>query len=125
MHHKHPLCIAERSSNMKMWFEIFLYRVRAVPGGYREDFPDREGGSRTGRLPVKPSAKYLTLYSLAILIVVCIRTTIRIASEYRVRYFGLGQTGRVDTYAVGRMYTLGHDNLKVELRIFFPIITSH
>ena len=53
MHHTHPLCIAERSNNMKMWFEIFLYRVRAVPGGYREYFPDRED-SRTGRLPVKP-----------------------------------------------------------------------
>ena len=39
---------------MKMWFEIFLYRVRAVPEGYREDFPNREGDSRTGRLPVKP-----------------------------------------------------------------------
>ena len=37
------------------------------------------------------SPKYLTLYSLAILIVVRIpiRTTITIASEYRVRYFGL------------------------------------
>ena len=33
---------------------VIFYRVRAVPGGYREDFPDREGGSRTGRLPVKP-----------------------------------------------------------------------
>ena len=41
----HPLCFAERSSNIKMWFEIFLCRVRAVPVGYREDFPDREGGS--------------------------------------------------------------------------------
>ena len=49
-----PAVVAERSSDMKMWFEIFLYRVRAVPGGYREDFPDREGDSRTGRLPVKP-----------------------------------------------------------------------
>ena len=28
----------------KMWFEIFLCRVRAVPGGYREDFLDWEGG---------------------------------------------------------------------------------
>ena len=39
---------------MKMWFEIFLYRVRAVPGGYWDDFPDREEDSRTGRLLVKP-----------------------------------------------------------------------
>ena len=35
------------------------------------------------------SPKYLTLYLLAILIVVRICTTIRIVSKYRVRYFGL------------------------------------
>ena len=54
MLHTHPLCVAERSSNMKMWFEIFLYRVRAVPGGHWEDFADRERDSRTGWFPVKP-----------------------------------------------------------------------
>ena len=54
IHFYSPFGGRERSSNMKMWFEIFLYRVRAVPGGYREDFPDREGDSCIGRLPVKP-----------------------------------------------------------------------
>ena len=57
MLHTHPLCVAERSSNMKMWFEIFLYRVRAVPGGHREDFADRERDSCTGRFPVKPDIR--------------------------------------------------------------------
>ena len=54
MLHTQPLRVAERSSNMKMWFEIFLYTVRAVPGGHRKDFADRERDSRTGRFLVKP-----------------------------------------------------------------------
>ena len=48
---------------MKMWFEIFLYRVRAVPGGHREDFADRERDSRTGRFPVKPGGLTPMIYA--------------------------------------------------------------
>ena len=60
MLHTQPLCVAERSSDMKMWFEIFVYRVRAVPGGFC-----RPGEGLPHREPVKPGG--LTPMSLILI----------------------------------------------------------